>query len=150
MGCPAPIFAVRDLTAAMGFYERLGFAVRLYDAGYAYAERESLRLHLRASPELEPFSNYSEVYVTTVEVDALHAEWRTGGLLPVPGTIGAALKAEVRRRWDAGAPVGLMSEMVEDKPWGVREFSLRDPDDNQLRFGRPTGERAADPSSEVA
>jgi hypothetical protein len=60
-------------------------------------------------------------------------------LLPVAGGIGPALKAEVRRRWDAGEPVGLMSESVEDKPWGVREFSIRDPDNNQLRFGRPSG-----------
>ena len=54
---PAPIFAVRDLEAAMAFYERLGFDVRRYDAGYGYAEREGLRLHLSASAESEPFSN---------------------------------------------------------------------------------------------
>ena len=136
---PAPIFAVRDLEAAMAFYERLGFDVRRYDAGYGYAEREGLRIHLRASPELEPFGNYSEVYVETAEVDQLHEEWQTCGLLPVPGAIGPAVKAEVRRRWYAGEPVGLMSESVEDKPWRVREFSLRDPDNNQLRFGRQSG-----------
>lgn len=90
----------------MAFYERLGFGVRHYNADYGYAEREDLHLHLRASPELEPFSNYSEVYVTTAEVDALHAEWQTCGPLPVPGAIGEELKAEVRRRWHAGEPVG--------------------------------------------
>jgi hypothetical protein len=72
-------------------------------------------------------------------VDELHEEWRACGLLPVLGATGPALKAEVRRRWDAGEPVGLMSEAVEDKPWRVREFSLRDLDNNQLRFGRQTG-----------
>lgn len=138
MRCPAPIFAVRDLEAAMAFYALLSFEVRRHDPGYGYAEREGLRLHLRGAPEIEPFSNYSEVYVETAEVDRLHAEWRTCGLLPVPGAIGPDLKAEVRRRFDAGDPVGLISESVQDKPWGVREFSLRDPDNNQLRFGRPT------------
>src|SRR5712664_3218027 len=123
----------------MTFYERLGFDVRRYDAGYGYAERDGLRIHLRASPEIELFSNYVEVYVETVDVDQLHEEWRTCGLLAVSSGIGPALKAEVRRRWDAGKPVGLMSEFVEDKSWGVREFSLRDPDNNQLRFGRPCG-----------
>src|SRR5438093_12131803 len=107
--CPAPIFAVRDLEAAMSFYERLGFDVRRYDAGYGYAERESLRIHLRASPELEPFGNYSEVYVETAEVDQLHEEWQRCGLLPVPGAIGPALKAEVRCRSEAGEPAGSMT-----------------------------------------
>ena len=133
---PAPVLAVRDLGAAMAFYERLGFDVRRYDAGYGYADREGLRLHLRANPELEPFGNYSEAYVETTEVDQLHREWQDCGLLAVPGAIGPALKAEVRRRWEAGEPVGLMSESVEDKPWRVREFGIRDLDNNHLRFGR--------------
>lgn len=123
----------------MAFYERLGFAARHHDAGYGYAEREHLRIHLRASPEIEPFGNYSEVYVDTQEVDRLHAEWRTRGLLPVTDGITPELKAEVRHRWEAGDPVGLISEHVEDKPWRVREFSIRDLDNNQLRFGCQIG-----------
>jgi len=31
-----------------------------------------------------------------------------------------------------------MSEVVEDKPWHVREFGIRDLDNNHLRFGRPS------------
>ena len=120
----------------MAFYDRLGFDIRRYDAGYGYAEREGLRIHLRASPELEPFGNYSEVYVETSDPDRLHEEWRACGLLAVRGSIGPELIAEVRRRWEAGDPVGLMSESVEDKPWGVREFGIRDLDNNHLRFGR--------------
>ena len=50
---PAPVFAARNLDAAMAFYDRLGFTVRRYDSGYGYAEREGLRIHLRASPEIE-------------------------------------------------------------------------------------------------
>ncbi len=50
----------------------------------------------------------------------------------------ARLIAEVKRRFAAGEPVGLISELVEDKPWDIREFSIRDFDNNQLRFGRPS------------
>jgi len=131
-----PVFAVRDLASSMAFYERLGFGVRRYDSGYGYAERESLTLHLRASPELEPFSSYMEVWVEVEEPDRLHEEWVSCGLMPVVGGIGPELRAEVRRRWEAGDPVGLMSDRVVDKPWRVREFAIRDLDLNQLRFGR--------------
>jgi len=133
---PSPVFAVRDLGAAMTFYERLGFSVRRYDAGYGYAERDGLKLHLRAAPEIDPFTNYVEVWVETADPDRLHDEWRPLGLLPVVDGIGPELRAEVRRRFDAGDPVGLLSDRVEDKPWGVREFGLRDLDNNHLRFGR--------------
>jgi hypothetical protein len=49
------------------------------------------------------------------------------------------VRAEVRRCWAAGNPVGLMSEFVEDKPRRVREFGIRDLDNNHLRFGRSSG-----------
>jgi hypothetical protein len=122
----------------MRFYERLGFAVRGYDAGYGFAELDGLRLHLRASPELDRCSSYSEIYLDTADVDALHARWMHVGLERVVGYIGPELQAELRRRAEAGEAVGLISDVVADKPWGIREFSLRDPDNNQLRFGRPS------------
>ena len=72
-------------------------------------------------------------------MDRLHEEWRACGLLEVPGANGSELRTEVRRRWQAGDPVGLLSRRVEDKPWGVREFGLRDLDNNHLCFGRQIG-----------
>jgi len=72
-------------------------------------------------------------------VDRLHEEWQACELLTVPGAIGPELRAELRRRWQAGEPVGLLSQRVEDKPWGVREFGIRDLDNNHLRFGRQIG-----------
>jgi catechol 2,3-dioxygenase-like lactoylglutathione lyase family enzyme len=133
-----PVLPVHDLDRAMRFYERLGFASRRYDPGYGFAELAGLRLHLRASPELDLYSSYSEIYLDTADVDALHAGWADVGLQRVVGYITPELQAELRRRAEAGEAVGLISDAVSDKPWGVREFSLRDPDNNQLRFGRPS------------
>jgi hypothetical protein len=136
IGSATPVFPVHSLDTAMRFYELLGFDVRRYDAGYAYAEREGLHLHLRASPELEPFSSDSEVYVETARVDELHAEWLPLDFIRVRTIVTADMRAEMRRRWAAGNPIGVISAQVTDKPWGVREFSVRDPYNNQLRFGR--------------
>jgi catechol 2,3-dioxygenase-like lactoylglutathione lyase family enzyme len=132
---PAPILPVRDLEAALAFYAGLGFSVRCYDEGYAFARRERLLLHLSVTPELDPFTNHSALYVDTAEVDALHAEWLALDLWAVPPITGPEILAEARRRWEAGAPIARITDVVEAKPWRVREFTLLDLDNNELRFG---------------
>lgn len=47
---------------------------------------------MRARPEIEPFSTYVEVYVETADVDRLHEEWRTCGLLAASSGIAPALQ----------------------------------------------------------
>lgn len=136
IGPAAPVFPVHSLDAAARFYQLLGFDVRRYDAGYAYANREGLHLHLRARPELEQFAPGSEIYVETARVDELHDEWLLLDFIRVRTIVTADMRAELRRRWAAGTPIGVISAQVTDKPWGVREFSVHDPDNNQLRFGR--------------
>jgi catechol 2,3-dioxygenase-like lactoylglutathione lyase family enzyme len=131
---PAAIFPVQDPDVAFAFYERLGFRVSCYDFGYGYATRDRLRLHLRLSPEVDPFTNSSAVYVDTAGVDALHAEWLACRPWVAPTNIGPELHAEARRRRAAGQPVGRITDVVGDKPWGVREFAILDPNNNQLRF----------------
>jgi catechol 2,3-dioxygenase-like lactoylglutathione lyase family enzyme len=133
---PAAIFPGRDLNDSLAFYERLGFRIEVYDEGYGFASRERLRLHLRVLPELDPFTNNSAVYVDAADVDALHAEWLGCGLRVVPAV---EVHEEARRRREAGERLGRITEVVEAKPWGVREFTILDPDNNQLRFGQATG-----------
>lgn len=120
----APIFPVRDLNASLEFYRRLGFRTAVHDDGYAFVRRERLRLHLRVVPELDPLANTSGVYVYAA-VDELHAEWLQCGLRAVP------VAAE-----DTQERAGRITEAVEPKPWGVREFTILDPDNNRLRFGQ--------------
>jgi len=134
----APIFPVRDLGAALDFYDSLGFERSRYDDGYGFASLERLHLHLRHDPQLDPFANPSAGFVPTDDVDALHARWLGCGLWAVPAVDEAATE-EARRRWAAGAPVGRISAAVEERPWGVREFALLDLDNNLLRFGRESG-----------
>ena len=116
----APVFPVNSLETAMRFYQRLGFEVRRYDAGYAYAHREGLHLHLRASPELDLFSSYSEVYVETASVDELHAEWAALDLMPIRTVVSPDMRAELRRRWAAGAgPLGIFASLISVVPDGM-------------------------------
>src|ERR1700689_3183929 len=124
---PAPIFPVRDLNFSLAFYERLGFRTDTYDEGYGFARRERLRLHLRVMPELDPLANNSGVYVDAPAVGALHSEWLACGLRVVAADI-----------QEADERAGRITETVEAKPWGVREFTVMDPDNNQLRFGQET------------
>jgi catechol 2,3-dioxygenase-like lactoylglutathione lyase family enzyme len=126
----APILPVGDLEAAFAFYARLGFELRRYDDGYGYARRERLILHLRVSPEVDPRTNPSAGWVDVADVDALHAEWLGLGLRVRTGVAGREPE-----------PLGAISARVERKPWGVREFAILDPDNNQLRFGAPDERR---------
>jgi len=78
------------------------------------------------------------VYVETAEVDALHEEWRSCGLLPVPGVIGPELRAEVRRSMERELAEAVRSRVREqlfdalyrdnpvEVPQGMLEAQIRD------------------------
>lgn len=136
---PEPIFPVQDLDAALAFYARLGFRVRRHDSGYGFARRQGLKIHLRVSPEIDPFANPCALWVEVEQVDALHEEWLAHDLWLLHGPITPELDAEARERWRRGERIGRMAATVEDKPWHVREFALLDLDNNQLRLGRRLG-----------
>jgi catechol 2,3-dioxygenase-like lactoylglutathione lyase family enzyme len=113
----APILPSRDLDAAALFYGRLGFEV----AGrypppddYLILRGHGLELHFFAFPEHEPARCYAGVYVRFADVDGLHARFAQAGL-----------------------PDGGIPRLIppEDKPWGMREFALIDPDGSLLRIG---------------
>jgi hypothetical protein len=46
---------------------------------------------------------------------------------------------EPLRRSPSGERLGQITELIEAKPWGVREFTILDPDNNELRSGQETG-----------
>jgi catechol 2,3-dioxygenase-like lactoylglutathione lyase family enzyme len=104
----APIFSVRDLNAALDFYQRLGFSVRAYaGGGYGFAHRDGIEIHLGVpAKEHHPGS----AYLFVDDADQLAAEWRTAGV-------------------EVHAP--------EDTEWGQHEGALVDLDGNVVRFGSP-------------
>jgi len=105
----APIFAVRDLDAAMEFYERLGFRVRRYEGGgYGFACRPGVEIHLGVVPDDD--HRTSAAYLFVDDADRVAAEWDSTG-------------AEVHP--------------PQDTEWGQHEGVLVDPDGNVIRFGSP-------------
>lgn len=112
----APIFGVRDVGAALAYYERLGFKTRSYDEGiYGFATRDGIEFHLGSLAAGREWSR-TTAYLYVDDADQLAAEWRAVG-------------AEVHG--------------PEDTDWGQHEGALVDLDGNVIRFGSPIrrGER---------
>ncbi len=118
------ILPCNDLDASERFYSRLGFT-RPDSARPPPGEPDTYRmlangeggfLHLAATVEgwLVRERNPFGLYLHTDAVDALAAEF--------------------------GAEV-LGSGVPEDKPWGMYEFALSDPDETLVRIGRPSHPR---------
>ena len=111
-----PILPSRALEATLEFYRRLGFEGREHAHGqYAIVTRGSLELHFFAHPDLDPAQSAAMCYLRVTDVDGIYRAMATANL-PRSGI----------PRLD---PVG-------DKPWGMREFAVVDPDGNLLRIGQ--------------
>jgi predicted enzyme related to lactoylglutathione lyase len=107
----APIFAVRDVTAALEHYRRLGFATREYEGGgYGFVTRDGIEIHLGQVPDDYPQSVRGSAYLWVDDADAVAEAWRQAG-------------------GDVRPP--------EDTEWGQHEGVLIDPDGNAIRFGSP-------------
>lgn len=95
------------------YVDKLGFKVlgsAEYPA-YLMVEKENIELHFFLFPELVPEENYGQVYIRVNRIDDFYQ---------------TLLDNKVRIH-----PNGFL----ENKPWGQREFSLLDPDNNLLTFG---------------
>lgn len=81
---------------------------------YLMVEKDKIQIHFFTFHNLNPTENYGQIYIRTTNIDALYQ---------------SLLNNQV-----AIHPNG----QLENKPWGQREFSLLDPDNNLLTFGQPT------------
>ena len=80
--------------------------------GYLMIEKDKIQIHLFEFNELDPKENYGQVYVRTDDIDGLY-------------------KSMLENK-TAIHPNG----KLESKPWGQKEFSILDPDNNLLTFGQ--------------
>lgn len=110
-----PKLPMRDKLTTRHFYvDQLGFrdiGVTDYE-GYLMVARDDVQIHFFEFADLDPDSNYGGVYIRTDDVDGLYQSW---------------IDQQVRIH-----PNGALNT----KPWGQREFSLLDPDNNVLTFGQ--------------
>jgi hypothetical protein len=72
-------------------------------------------MHFFSYADLSPLENYAQCYWRVNDVDTMHAE-----------CVGAGLPGKGTPRL---TPVG-------EKPWGMREFALVDPNGNLIRVGQ--------------
>ena len=110
-----PKLPMRDKKATRNFYNnKLGFqefGSADFD-GYLMMQKNGIQIHFFEFKTLDPKENYGQVYIRT---DAIDNFYQT--LLDNKTTI---------------HPNG----QLEIKPWGQKEFSVLDPDNNLLTFGQ--------------
>jgi catechol 2,3-dioxygenase-like lactoylglutathione lyase family enzyme len=109
-----PILPVDNVSRARRFYESLGFTAGYHHDRYEILRRGKLVVHLEARDDLVPAANTTSCYWRVADADALHREFASLGL-PSEGALRLT------------AP--------NDEPWGMREFTLKDPAGNLIRIG---------------
>src|SRR5262249_26436023 len=111
---PEPILPAHDVSRTRVFYESLGFKAGYYDDRYEILRRGNLVVHLESRADLVPAANTTSCYWRVGDADALYREFA-----------GLGLPAE-------GCPC---LSAPFDEPWGMREFTIKDPAGNLIRVG---------------
>jgi catechol 2,3-dioxygenase-like lactoylglutathione lyase family enzyme len=110
-----PKLPMRNKALTRAFYiDRLGFrefGYTDYD-GYLMVQKDHIQIHFFEFKELDPKTNYGQVYIRTDDIEALYQF-----MLDQKSSIHPSGHLQV-------------------KPWGQKEFSMLDPDNNLLTFGQ--------------
>lgn len=111
---------VRDLDRSLAFYTTLGFTLERRDGGFAALRWGARWLFLDQRSDLLALRGpaRANVRILTPDVDQVWATVQTLGL-------------EVERA-------------IADRDYGLRDFTVRDPDGFELRFATPLGAEPAD------
>lgn len=109
-----PKLPMRDKNVTRAFYiKNLGFTEfgNADYPGYLMLQKDQIQIHFFEFKDLDPKENYGQVYIRTDHIDELYTQ-----------LLGDQVEIH---------PNGAL----QTKPWGQREFSLLDPDNNLLTFG---------------
>ncbi len=110
-----PKLPMRDKVVTKDFYlNKLGFR-EFGDAdydGYLMIRKDNIEIHFFEFKELDPNENYGQVYIRTDEIEKFYQSLVDSKISIHP----------------AGS--------LQTKAWGQKEFSLLDPDNNLLTFGK--------------
>lgn len=106
----APEIPSADLQGALAYYEqKLGFRIAMRMPDYAIIERDDVALHLF----LDSTSEHSPIgiHIFCAELDVICAELQRSG--------------------------ALLTQGIMRKPWGNRDFRVKDEFGNELKFTEP-------------
>ena len=110
-----PKLPMRSKTVTSDYYiTKLGFETfgnADFD-GYLMLQKDNIQIHFFEFAALNPKENYGQVYIRTDDIDGLYQSF-----------LGKQISIH---------PAG----HLQMKPWGQKEFSLLDPDNNLLTFGQ--------------
>lgn len=109
-----PKLPMRNKAKTLAFYtQNLGFTVvgSADYPDYLMLKKDQIELHFFAHPDLIPEQNDGQVYIRVHDIEALYSHWTSQNV--------------------AIHPNGKLAL----KSWGVKEFSVLDPDMNLLTFG---------------
>ena len=110
-----PKLPMRDKKATRNFYgNNLGFqefGSADFD-GYLMMQKDGIQIHFFEFKTLNPKENYGQVYIRTDAIDILYQVLLDN-------------KTSIH-----------LNGQLELKPWGQKEFSVLDPDNNLLTFGQ--------------
>lgn len=112
-----PTLPSRSVPTTVAFYERLGFSGGPHPSNpeYAILRRGTVELHFFTHRSLDPATSSAGCYIRVADVESVY---RAFALAQLPRI---------------GIP---RMDVLEDKPWGLREFAVVDLDGNLLRVGQ--------------
>lgn len=108
-----PKLPMRDKKLTRDFYiNKLGFREIGDYEGYLMVQKDQIEIHFFEFRELDPKENYGQVYIRTDNIDEFYQSLLDNNISIHPN-----------------GPLDI-------KPWGHKEFSMLDPDNNLLTFGQ--------------